>query len=327
MVGLEAQRVADRTEGDDVTYAAEVAADSPVAWWKLNETSGTNAEDDGSGTDADGTYTGGFTLDEPGIDGADAGGGSSVRFDGTNGYVAVGALPSKLQFASGTDFTVEAWCAFDGSLSSPGAAIVSEAFSGDGGVRYMLGTYDGSGATRKPSFGWYNGSWRLAASSTELTDGNWHHLVGTYDGGANELELWVDGTSVATLTPGGTQPGGTENLYLGRRWDTGGSQYFNGWLDEVALYSTKLSSTRIAAHFDAYNADPTVAAVTTAFAEAVAIDSSAGARVTTAFAEAVAVDSTPGARVTGAWVEAVVERDYAGWDVLIADDPSFDSGA
>jgi hypothetical protein len=64
-------------------------------------------------------------------------------------------------------------------------------------------------------------------------------------------------------------------------------------------------------------------AVTTAFAEAVAADSTPAARVTTAFAEAVAADTTPGVRVSTAYVEAVVERDYAGWDVLIADDQSF----
>jgi len=325
----EAKRDPGRTEGDDVTYAAEVTTDAPKGWWKLNDTSGTTAVDSGSGTANDGTYTNptGLELNHLGIDDGDAGASSSVWFKGAlspgTGYITMGTLAAKLQFAAGTDFTIEAWCAFDGTLANPGEALVGEAFAGDGTVRYTLGFKDGD---RFPTFGWYNGSWRNVKSATELTDGGWHHLVGTYDGAANQLELWVDKVSKGTLTPGGTQPGGTESLYIGRRWDNNGQVYFNGFIDEVALYSTKLSSTRIAAHYDAKALSTAIPArVTQEWVEAVAAGATNRARVSQEWVEAVVVGAQARARVSQVWIEAVVERDYAGWDMLVTEaDPSFD---
>lgn len=291
-----------------MTYASVVAADTPVAWWKLNETSGTSAADSGSGTAANGTYTNTYTLGRIGIDSLDAGGGTSVLF-GSNGYVTVGTLPSKLQFASGTDFSVEAWVAFSGTSNGP--AVVTEAFAGDGNVRYMLGFYSGSAVQQKASFGWYNGSWRLVSDSTDINDGGWHHLVGTYDGGANQLELWVDGASVGTLTPGGTQPTGTETLYLGRRWDSGAG--FNGWIDEVALYSAKLTSTQIGAHYGAFNASDPGRRVSQVAVEypLTPTPNRRASELVTEFT----LTPVPNRRASQVVVEAIVAEDVAWWGV------------
>jgi hypothetical protein len=286
-----------------MTYAATVAGDSPVAWWKLNETVGTTATDSGSGTAANGTYTNTWTYGLSGIDSADAGGGTSVKA-GTNGYITVGALPAKLQFASGTSFSIEAWCAFQGS--APGPALVTEAFAGDGTVRYMLGFYNGSSWTDFPSFGWYNGSWRLIQSATGIGNGLWHHVVGTFDG--TQLRLYVDGSLVAgPTTPGGTQPGGTETLYIGRRWDSG-TYFDDGWLDEVAMYSVALSSTQVSNHYGARNttADPL--------------------RVTSVWAEAALTGIDPAVRVTGVWAEVAIEEFWHGFGTPEIGDDALDVG-
>lgn len=291
-----------------MTYAAVVAADSPVAWWKLNEASGSSFVDSGSGTAANLNLTGSNLLySQEGLDGLDAGGGTSIFWGGTNAYMSIGSLPSKLQFASASNFTIEAWVAIDPVKTSPGAAVVTESYSGDGNVRYMLGFSDGNAQTRKPSFGWYNGTWRLVQSPDSLDDGSWHHLVGTYDGGANQLELWVDGVSKGTLTPGGVQPTGTESFYVARRWDNGNDQFFTGWVDEVAMYNTKLTSTRISAHFAALNPPAAEMRTTMVGTDAVVTGSTPEIRLTEIFAESVIVDSTPGISLTQTFIEAVVE--------------------
>lgn len=304
-----------------MTYASVIAADAPLAWWRLDETSGTSAADSGSGTAANGTYNGSYTLAEPGIDGADAGGGTSVLFaDGSGDYVDVGAMPAKLQLAVGAAFSLEAWVAMGSDLSSNGPAIITEAFAGDGTVRWMLGTFNGSSPTATPSFGWYNGAWRLVQASSAINDDLWHHLVGTFDG--TQQRLYVDGSLVAgPTTPGGTQPGGNENLYIGRRWDSAAS--WLGFIDEVAIYSSALSSTQVSNHYAAFNPSPTALRATQAIAQAVQTDATPELRATQALVQAVQTDTSPELRVSQIVVQMVAERDYAGWGLLMVDDDTF----
>lgn len=284
-----------------MTYASTVSADSPVAWWKLNETSGTTATDSGSGTAANATYTGTCYLAQQGIDEADAGGGTAVGF-GSDGYLTIASLPTKLQFASGTAFSIEAWVAFQDpdfrnpgapNGTAPGVSIVTEAYSGDGTVRYFLGFNDG---TARPSFGWYNGAWRLVqwtGTGSNIGDSNWHHLVGTFDG--TQMRLYVDGTLRAgPTTPGGTQPGGTEALHIGKRWDS--SDVFDGgFFDEIAMYSAALTSTQVSNHWGARNIG------------------TANIRTTAVWTEAALEGATSNLRTTGLWVEVATEEFWHGF--------------
>jgi hypothetical protein len=290
-----------------VTYASEVSSDSPVAWWGLDETSGTTANDAGSGTAFNGTYTNTYRLGIPGIDGADTGGGTAVDFTnpaivgaGTGvGHIAFSTIPTKLQFASGTAFSIEAWVAFGNTVANAGA-VVTEAYAGDGAIRYMLGFYDGSNGTRTPSFGWYNGSWRLIQGSA-ITDTDWHHLVGTFDG--TQLRLYVDGSLAAgPTTPGGTQPGGTEALYINRRWDS--STQYDVFVDEVAMYASELSSTRVSAHYGAYNP-----AVENAMATGVVLDAIVQATSRPVYATSLVLD-----------VVVAVAYDPAWWDIAMLEE-------
>jgi len=299
-----------------MTYASVIAADAPVAWWKLNETSGTSAADAGSGTANNGTITGDPTLGIPGIDGLDSGGGTCYLLDGNGDYITCGTLAAKLQFAVGASFSIEAWVqipqsVLDAGATYAGASLVTEAYAGDGNVRYMLGFYDGSAPTLTPSFGWYNGAWRLKQASAAVSTEVWHHLVGTFNG--TVLELFVDGTSQGTTTPGGTQPGGTETLYLGKRWDTGSGQYLHAYLDMVAIYSVALTGTQVSAHYAAFNPSKAPARATAAIAEFPVKDTTPQLRATTAILEYPVKDTTAQLRATLAYVEIVVERDYAFW--------------
>ena len=81
-------------------YADEVIADSPVAYWKLDETSGTTANDAiGSNN---GTYAG-ATLNQPPLINARR----SVSFSGSSSGITI-ADNDALSFVS-TAFTLECW--------------------------------------------------------------------------------------------------------------------------------------------------------------------------------------------------------------------------
>jgi hypothetical protein len=225
------------------SYQSEVSADSPVAWWKMNETAGASTvEDYGSGTDADMTVHEAATIEfgMPGVDG------TAMHF-GTVGvaeYLDV-ASAAKLQIVG--NLTVEAIFRFDNAALTQLGTIFSERF-GDGDVRYAMGFYDAVGVvdTLKPFFGWYNGAWQQARSSADLVVGQTYHLVGRYNGSA--LDLFVNGVLAGTDASPGTQPGGNTNVQIGRRWDNATNEYIEGTIQHVALYNTALSDARIAAH-------------------------------------------------------------------------------
>jgi hypothetical protein len=88
--------------------------------------------------------------------------------------------------------------------------------------------------------------------STTLHDGNWHHAVGTYDG--SSAKLYIDGVLQSTQALTGSTPaGGGQPLLIGTGSNNAIGNYlpYTGSIDEVALYGSALSSTRVTAHFNA----------------------------------------------------------------------------
>src|SRR5262245_40911139 len=110
--------------GSAQSYSNAVAADHPIAYWRLQETSGAIAHDSG------GLYNGGFTnvlVGQPGYrSGADptalAVGVGSVASQANNSYV--GGIPLDLSSSANTNFSVEAWV--NGSAVVGGAGIVGK---------------------------------------------------------------------------------------------------------------------------------------------------------------------------------------------------------
>ena len=108
------------------------------------------------------------------------------------------------------------------------------------------------------SFGryYFNGSGNLfvAASSnygtTIINDGNWHHIVETYTASSKTKYIYVDGNTTAEATS--SLPGWWnaptyrfQGLVLGTYTPTHTTYMFEGNLDEVALWTSVLSSAAI----------------------------------------------------------------------------------
>ena len=90
------------------------------------------------------------------------------------------------------------------------------------------------------------------------------------------MALYIDGQSVGTLTNGSQFAGVGPNYYGYWRiggdtsW-SGGSGYFNGWIDEVAIYEHVLSPTQVANHrLVGLGQPPINVAPTASFSQAVA---------------------------------------------------------
>lgn len=105
--------------------------------------------------------------------------------------------------------------------------------------------------------GYYTG-FAVESSAVTLWDGNPHHIVFGRDGTTNEMQIWVDNVKVASRTPSGVSPlvidlGTTSSGFYGTVFGSALDEYFSGpgTLDQLAIYSSMLSATRIGVHYEA----------------------------------------------------------------------------
>jgi hypothetical protein len=227
-----------------VVFAAAgstASADStPVGQWHLDEGSGTIAADS-SGYGDTGTVAGGAAW-------ATGRFGSGLSFNGTTALVQI---PDGPQLEPAATVTVGAWVEHAGS---PGRYryIVAKGETGCNSASYGLYT----GANGGLAFYAANGSGDTYVvspdASTSVWDGNWHLVVGTYDGVA--VRVYVDGIQVGSGTPR-TGPlaypsADSNSLFVGsypKGENIAGCQAggFLGLIDEVTIWDHALSPTDV----------------------------------------------------------------------------------
>ena len=225
-------------------YANAVTLDNPSLWYRLGEPSGTTAVDAGSAR-RNGSYVGSPVLGRPGA--LNCSPDTAVMFNGSTTEVTTStaaAVPAP------STFSVEAWFV----TTVGGGKLIGFGNSRSGtSSQYDRQVYlTNSGQV---VFGLYVSGYRIAASPGTYLDGKYHHVVATLSGAG--MVLYVDGVKVAanaTTTTAESNTGwwrvGYDNL---SGWPGAPTRsHFTGLLDEVAVYPTALSATRVAAH---YNAD------------------------------------------------------------------------
>ncbi len=227
-------------------YARTVNASDPQFSWRLGEASGSTAADS-SGGGITATYGTGVTLGQPG--GVSGTTDTSAALNGTTS----GRLASSVSAPSLPVFSAEAW--FKTTTVSGGKIIGFGNLAAGDSSNYDKHIYmrnDG-----RLVFGVYTNTTATLASANAYNDGLWHHVVGTE--GPSGLAFYVDGALV------GSNPAVTTNQNYSGYWRVGGdningwpnvpsSKYFNGSIDEVAVYTSALSASDVAAHYSAGNA-------------------------------------------------------------------------
>lgn len=82
------------------------------------------------------------------------------------------------------------------------------------------------------------------------TVGQWHHIAGVYDSSAGKLRVYLDGVKVGEVTAGGTATDTDGDFSLGRN-GSAGNTYFDGVLDEAAVFNRALTDAEILSIFKA----------------------------------------------------------------------------
>lgn len=218
-----------------MSYQSEVLADSPYLYFPFDETSGTTLDNLGSlGTDA--TITGSLVVNEPPA--ANIPGKSVRTTHNTQSYASLSGvvLPN--------EFTIEFW--FKRENTFTGTNDLVELFVSGSTIFKIVTDNTGFFNMVNPDIGDF--------SSSGISDGNWHHIVLTASESTSTSKLYIDGTLVQTSS-WSTLSNTSGTFYIGdRSAGTGNRQH---WLDELALYPSVLSGTRIAAHYTAATASVT----------------------------------------------------------------------
>ncbi len=180
---------------------------------------------------ANGIYQPGSLPGAPGVPNAAFGAGNvGCLFSGA-GFIDI---PGTFLNLTGP-LTLSAWAK---AVPATGS---TESILDKGGTSYRL-LLDGSGLPHFADGAQPGGN---VIGPNRVDDGQWHQLTGVFDG-TNSQALYIDGQFAASETNATTPVAGNSgDLWIGGDPDSGASQFFNGVIDEVAIFTNALSAAQI----------------------------------------------------------------------------------
>ncbi len=221
-------------------YTEVVLGDSPAAYLRLGETSGTRAVDL-TGNGHTGTVMGSATHEAEGAIEGDRDG--AIQLTGASAFVRLDAI-EELTGADG--MSLECWFRQDDATEArPILEIDGEAHYGP-----HVWNFDSGDKVYANFIDVDNGSHNVMSAADAVMSGEWHHVVATYDGALGRL--YLDGRRIGdTAMTGDLMVDG--ELLIGHRnaFGMAEARNFVGAIDEVAVYDHALSAGRVARHHTA----------------------------------------------------------------------------
>ena len=224
-----------------LAYKNVVINDAPIAYWPLNDASGTSLADVMSNP-ANATASGGVTVAQAAIA---PGLGTCLLLDGSTNRIDI--APSVTKFAIAGAITVEGWVKYS---QSGGGNIFSCAYNN--GFRVQIG--GGAGGSGVNVI--FNAA-NVLSSPANLSPNTLYHAVVTAS--SSGVKIYVNGSLVASNTTAWSSMDGSA-VSLGYTATGRPLEPMGGSLSNVAVYSKELSSDRIAAHYTSGLASPTASA-------------------------------------------------------------------
>lgn len=227
----------------------------PIGWWKFDDCTGTTAYDaSGNGNNATLTYGGGTytqagactsgTASDGWYGGAVGKFNGGIALDTTTDTISVGNITA-YSFERTDSFSTSIWfkTTTDGNqtlLSKQDSTAPNKGWNvqtGSGGFIYfqLVNSYSSN-------------TLEVLTPNVSYSDGNWHHVVTTYDGSSSPsgVHIYFDGkdktltTNVNTLSATITN---SISMYIGSR--NGTDQKFGGLLDSAQLFNYALTQSQV----------------------------------------------------------------------------------
>ncbi|MEV7439461.1 LamG-like jellyroll fold domain-containing protein [Streptomyces griseoviridis] len=246
---VQARRSLVSGRGDQ--YLGVTLADAPAAYWRLNETEGTNlgSETGGSGT------TAAFRPDTKDASQLGQAGVFGAGDDRAATLTSGGAVQIPGSTLGGTtDLSAEMW--FRTSATSAVLLGFQNTPLGQTPTSWRPAlNIDGSGKLRGEFYLTGDTEATPIISPQKVTDGVWHHVV--LSGATTTQTLYLDGVKVGSLD-GTIADQNRPYAYVGSGYGSSGwmgldtgTYSLNGQIDEVALYRSALTADQVSAHYRA----------------------------------------------------------------------------
>ncbi len=225
-----------------------------VGYWKLDENPQTHLGyvADYSGNNNPGTFYSYEGTINKAVNGKVS---NALSFDGINDYVEI---PNAASLGPIEELSIEAW--INPAANNNNVAVIvkkSDTTQANGYTLEGSSHITGQGNTFR--FVVYNGKcpanagigipagWCSTGSTPSLTAGEWHHLVGTYNG--SEIRLYLNGEIIsdATAPVSGGIVLSLNKLMIGKDPSnpTAPNRFFKGKIDEVAIYNRSLTKEEV----------------------------------------------------------------------------------
>lgn len=179
---------------------------------------------DSSGNSNDGAFRGGVKR----VDGYFKGG---LEFNGSDAFVEI---PDSESLALTEGLTIAMWIYLRSYATAGGTGVTKES-------SYKVGTRDHKKMIIRVTTA--GGAWvaNNIDGKTEIPLDEWHHVAATYDAASGDAILYVDGAEDAVGNFSGEIVPNANVVWIGR----GGSPFFDGIYDEVAIWNVALSPAEI----------------------------------------------------------------------------------
>lgn len=198
---------------------------SLVAYWKLEEASGTRVDQLGvsdlTATNAPGNAAGKI--------------GNAIQLIAASSQYVSRASNATLTMGS-SDFTIQAWVYLDTATGVHSAVAKGDA-SAANSYEYLLHAYH-SGLGGAAAFGISDGSDHTFVTTASVSPSAWHHILAWSDHTAGKIFIELDGVQASTNNSRNPISSG-QAFNIGR--STGG-HYLDGRIDEVAIWKRILTS-------------------------------------------------------------------------------------
>ncbi len=172
----------------------------------------------------------------------------SMEFDSASSQYVMGNINTPSAF---TNLTISCWVNVDSFAALQNGILSSSTTSGANDYEYgfALEVRNDNKFRCKISSGGSTTNW-LIASDTSST-GQWYHIACVAT--PTQLELFVNGVSKGTETNSSLTPS-FERFFIGSRfYSNSTANFFDGKIDEVAIWNTALSSDAVTEIYNATN--------------------------------------------------------------------------
>jgi hypothetical protein len=226
-------------DSGSLDYAATVLADGPIAYWRFDETSGSKVLD-ASGHGRDGTCFG-VALGATGA----VGGNAAAGFDGSSSYCTFGDI---FDFEGTQPFSVEAWISASPAIPNFSRVLSKETYAAQNNDGWDLTVFIQSGKAQAKLERWVSGNVVCDAISPAFDPDLYAHVVAVY--GAGTAELAANGKSSGPRSCGNDAGlAATSASLVAGKPANAADDYFEGSLDELAVYDRALGPAEVSRHY------------------------------------------------------------------------------